>query len=242
MYRKCWVSAVITASGNGLRMGTSIKKQYYKIADKEVLEWTFIHLCSESVIDEVILVVGEEAVETTKVKAQKWKDEILFKGDLCVVSGGLDRQNSVYQGLKKVSPRSKIVIIHDGVRPFAMSKWLPILIDPILEGKTSASAVGHPSVDTLKSVDDNCCIRGTVDRDHIWNIQTPQVFLTDTIKKAHQLAAREGVLSTDDTSLLELLGETTQLIAFNEVNIKLTTIADIKLAELILKSKGESDV
>jgi 2-C-methyl-D-erythritol 4-phosphate cytidylyltransferase len=223
-------------------MGTPIKKQYLKIVDREVLEWTFVHLCSESVIDEVVFVVGEEAIETMKDKVIKWKNESVFKGEISVVVGGLDRQNSVYNGLKKVSPESEIVIIHDGVRPFAMSNWLPRLIDPIVEGKTKATAVGYPSVDTLKSVDDAHCTQGTVDREHVWGIQTPQVFLTATIKKAHQLAAKNKVICTDDTALLELIGETAQLISFNEINLKLTSLADVKIAELILKNKGESDV
>ena len=96
-----------------------------------------------------------------------------------------------------------------------------------------------PSTDTLKAVDDDGNVTGTVDRSRTVRVQTPQVFAADLLKAALQSAIADGATITDDCSAVEQMGKEVRLTEGSEENIKITTPVDLAIAEAILQRRGE---
>ncbi|MEE8432332.1 MAG: 2-C-methyl-D-erythritol 4-phosphate cytidylyltransferase [Candidatus Desulfatibia sp.] len=223
------VSTVIVAAGKGLRMNHSVPKQYLLIAGRPVLGHTLLVFDACELIDEVFVVVSEEDFgfcQNTLIAPLNLKKKINL------VRGGTERQDSVYNGLRALSPKTDTVVIHDGVRPFVGPEELAACITAAEE--TGACILGIPVSDTLKHVEKSGHIEQTLARDNIWMAQTPQVFQYELILKAHEAARRDGFRGTDDALLLERLGIDVKIIPGSKTNIKITTPQDLALAEAIL--------
>ena len=222
------VSAIIVAGGKGLRMGESVKKQYLSLSGMPVLSRTVIPFETSPLIDRIILVVPYEDVEFCI-------DNIIrpfnFKTEIQVIAGGSERQESVYNGLKKAHGAST-VLIHDGVRPFINEAQIECCITR--SRKKGACILAIPAYDTLKSVDENNTILNTVDRSNIWMAQTPQAFDYNLIMSCHERAIKENFQGTDDASIVEYSGKTVTVVPGSRLNIKITTKEDLVLAEMIL--------
>ena len=149
--------------------------------------------------------------------------------------GGQTRQDSVYNGLQAISHDSDIVLIHDGARPFVTKE---MIVRAVNEIKTcGAVIVAMPVKDTIKTVGEDGFVMNTLDRELLWQVQTPQIFKKDLIIEAHERAKRLSLQATDDSRLVERLGEKVKVIRGSYENIKITTPEDIKIAEEILRSK-----
>jgi 2-C-methyl-D-erythritol 4-phosphate cytidylyltransferase/2-C-methyl-D-erythritol 2,4-cyclodiphosphate synthase len=150
------------------------------------------------------------------------------------VGGGATRQASVLAGLEALAARApERVLIHDAARPFLTAK----LVDDLLASlETNAGAIAaEPVSDTLKQAAPDGTIAATVDRAGLWRAQTPQAFRYGAILDAHRSAAAAGRSDfTDDAGLAEWAGLSVRLIASNARNMKLTTMADMELAERLL--------
>ena len=231
------VSAIIVAGGKGLRMGHAVRKQYLSLAGMPVLTHTLLTFHENNNINRIYLVVPEDDFEFCK-------SEILlpYKLDKRVelVPGGVERQGSVYNGLKAVEKSSstgktnveeEIVVIHDGVRPFIQSDVIESCI--ICARNSGACITGIPSYDTVKNVSTSGDILETVERDSIWFAQTPQAFRYSVIKNAHEHAKDAGFFGTDDASLVEFAGGKVKMVNGSRVNIKITTKEDLLIAEAI---------
>lgn len=154
---------------------------------------------------------------------------------LSIVSGGAERQHSVYNGLKAVK-ESDFVLIHDGARPFITIEKIHELVKEANEHGAAVPAV--PMKDTVKRVSQGF-VDETVERSSLWAIQTPQAFRVSLILEAHERARQEGYVGTDDASLVERIGKKVKVIEGNYRNIKLTTPDDLLFAEAILSVKEE---
>jgi 2-C-methyl-D-erythritol 4-phosphate cytidylyltransferase len=229
---KLFVSTVIVAGGKGTRMNMDINKQYINIGDKPVLARTVSVFEECPIVNEIILVINEEEIFYCK---ENIVDKFAFKKIKKLVSGGAERQNSVYKGLMEVNKQSDIVVIHDGARPFINSEIVTNCIEEALEFGAVTAAV--PVKDTIKSVSDGF-VENTYDRKTLWSIQTPQVFLYDTIIKAHEKANRENVIATDDTTLTEMMGVKTRIVNGSYDNIKITTREDLVFAKAIIEKNN----
>lgn len=225
------VAAVIVAGGSGKRMGTSIKKQYLKIKDKEVLAHTVekFQQCRE--VDEIIVVTGEEDIDYVKHLLEMYG----FHKVKAVVAGGLERQNSVYNGLNAMSKEVRYVLIHDGARPFVTRDIIKKGLEAAYEH--GACIVAVPVKDTIKQVNPKGCVEHTPKREMLWSVQTPQVFSVPLIMEAHEQAIREGVLGTDDSMLVESLGKQVYVVKGEYSNIKITTPEDLIVAEALIETK-----
>jgi len=221
--------AIITAAGFGKRMGKP--KQFLEIGGKPILELTLSIFEQTKAIDEIILVVNEEDVP----RAKKFKFAKLKK----VVSGGKERQDSVYNGLKVLPDDAEIVAIHDGARPFVSSE---IIEQAIEEARRSgAVVVGVPVKDTVKSINNEpalpagrqLTINKTLDRKKLWQAQTPQVFKKEVILKAFEQGYNKFNV-TDDAMLVEKMGVPVKMVMGSYQNIKITTPGDLKFAAAIL--------
>lgn len=179
---------------------------------------------------DVIILVASGAVK------ERFEEEIRDRYGLsklaAVVEGGERRQDSVYNGLLAFPAAPDLVLIHDGDRPFID----PAVIAAVLTGAGEGGAIAAvPVRDTLKWVDREECIVKTLDREIIWQAQTPQGFPFRLILAAHEKSREEGWKVTDDASMMERLGERVRVVKGSYDNIKITTPEDIALAEAIFR-------
>jgi 2-C-methyl-D-erythritol 4-phosphate cytidylyltransferase len=157
------------------------------------------------------------------------------------VEGGEHRQNSVANAMAKiVADPAGLILVHDAVRPFVTPE---IITDVIAAAQKHGAAIaGWPAVDTVKQVDrtaDGAVIKATIPRAGVVMAQTPQGFRYDILKKAFDDAAADGFLGTDEASLIERAGLPVAVVMGSARNIKITTPADMELAEFYLKSSGQ---
>ena len=217
------ITAIIVAAGSGTRMGGVKNKVFLELRGKTVIEHTLDTFKNCKEIDDIILVTRECDIELCKD----------FK-DLKVIAGGKTRQESVYLGLCEAKD-ADIVVIHDGARALISCEEIENAIDDAK--KYGASAVGVSSKDTLKMVDEDGFIVKTLNRETTYQIQTPQIFKKDEIKKAHEDAIKEGFSGTDDCSLYEKYIGKIKVTKGSYDNIKLTTPEDMVIAKNILEKR-----
>ncbi len=221
--------AIIVGGGSGLRFGR--KKQFISLGGIPLIKRTVRAFENHSSIRQIVVVVPHDDLEFTACilgSPQK---------PLKVVEGGKTRQESVSNGLQSLE-RSDLVLIHDAVRPFVDGDLISRVIDGI-KGY-DACIPGLAVSNTLKEVI-NGVVKKTIPRSGLYEIQTPQCFLTQTLLKAHASARDEDTQgATDDSSLVEAIGGRVRLIDGDPMNMKITLGQDIDIAEAILKCRSES--
>ena len=227
------VSCIVLAAGAGRRMGHDENKIFIKLGNKSIIQWTLSHIEQVKAVSEVILVVADG-------EAEYMKQHIASLGlskSIKIITGGKERQDSVYAGLQAVSDDMDIVLVHDGARPLAK----PELFERIIEAAKTHGAVtiGVPSTDTIKRVDIDGQVLETLNRNELMNIQTPQGFLKDIFKEAQETAKRDAYLGTDDVSLVEYIGKDVYILDGDYENIKVTTPNDIAVAKRYLGIKEQ---
>ncbi|MEA5115391.1 MAG: 2-C-methyl-D-erythritol 4-phosphate cytidylyltransferase [Geobacteraceae bacterium] len=230
------VTALIPAAGMGKRMRAGINKQYLLLAGKPILAHTLEVFEGSPFVDEVCLIVPEDEIPYCRENVVA---RFGFSKVSRIVSGGSERQHSVLNGLRAIqSPGAQdtVVVIHDGVRPFLSRS---VLRDAIETARLHDGAlVAVPVKDTVKVVRE-CVVLETPPRNSLWLAQTPQAFRYCIIRDAHERAAMEGWLGTDDSSLVERLGKSVRIVAGEYGNFKITTPEDLILAEAFLKEKRQ---
>ena len=201
-----------------MRVGADTPKQFLDLAGRPMLQWS-IEAVTNAHITDIVVVVPEN-----------WRDaaETLLGPDARVVAGGATRQDSVRLGLEHVSaPR---VVVHDAARPFAPPGVFTAVTDA-LEG-TDAVVPGLQMQETVKIVRDGFVVQ-TLQREEVWNIQTPQAFWTDRLREAHERAVADGIKGTDDAQLIEHYGGRVTVVGGHQDAFKVTTAADIDRADLL---------
>ena len=224
------VAAIIVAGGKGTRMGSTIKKQYLKIGEKEVLAHTVEAFEKVQAIKEIIVVTSEE---DTDYVGELLCRQYGYKKVTQIVAGGKERQYSVFNGIKAIGENIDYVLIHDGARPFIKEEVIIKSLEKAYEKKACIVAV--PVKDTIKQVDVNGKVETTPNRASLWGIQTPQVFERSLIEKAHAYAKENSILGTDDSMLVEAIGEEVYIVEGDYTNIKITTPEDLIIAETFIK-------
>jgi 2-C-methyl-D-erythritol 4-phosphate cytidylyltransferase len=223
------VSAIIVAGGMGIRMNSDIRKQYLNLGGMPILSRTILTIDHCTSIEKIYLVVPNQDLSFCE---NSILSPINCRSRVCLVSGGKTRQESVYNGLSAVTEKNGIILIHDGVRPFVTVS----LIDRCIKEAEAHGAciLGIPLKDTLKSCDRQGVIINTIARGQLWLAQTPQAFQFHLINKAHEHAVSKGIQSTDDASLLEVMGQSVKVINGSMHNIKITTPEDLLMAQALL--------
>jgi 2-C-methyl-D-erythritol 4-phosphate cytidylyltransferase len=216
------VSAIIPIAGHGKRFGGNIPKQFLKIGDQTIAEMTLQKFVSIADIDSGVVIVSE----TERAKSEKlFRNVDGFEKKFKIVIGGIERQDSVYNGLKVLPSDTDIVVVHDGVRPLASSHLIINSIQSAI--RTGACIAAIPVKDTIKRVKDSKVLE-TIPRKDLWQIQTPQSFRYDMLMDAHEKAKRENYYSTDESALIEWSGHTVTIIEGEPQNVKITTSADLE--------------
>jgi 2-C-methyl-D-erythritol 4-phosphate cytidylyltransferase len=235
------VTAVIPAAGYGRRLNKDIPKALFKIKGKPLLIHTLERISSHPFIKEIIVVANPAGLRLT----ESIIDYYGIRKVSCIVAGGRSRAESVARALKALSKKTDFVLVHDAARPFVSKKIISRAIQALKEAKTNAAVVvGVKVKDTIKKaksrksktkVQNIFSIEKTLDRDGLWEIQTPQVFKKNLILKAYSRFNKMGV--NDDASLVERLGVKVRIVQGSYFNIKITTPEDLVFAEAILNCR-----
>ncbi len=214
-------SVIIPASGKGSRMNTKVKKQFIKLDGKPIIIRTIEKFLLDD-INEIIVVIDKMDEEYVRTLLSSYN-----LNDIIIAYGGPLRQDSIKNGLKKVS--NKYVMIHDGVRPFISQKIIKEHMKMIEKENALITAV--PAVDTIKLIEEKY-VKKTLDRSKLINVQTPQTFKTDILTSCYENLNKEY---TDDSFLVEDHNYKVRVIQGDYTNIKITTDIDLIIGEMILK-------
>ncbi len=232
------VSVVIPAAGLGTRMSApagglkSKSKQFFELQGTPILIHTLRKFDECSRVTEIVVALrsNEKAAFESAVAREH------FRKPVRVVEGGEHRQDSVANALRSLSAADDdIVLVHDAVRPFVDQETILGVIEGVK--KYGAAIAGIPAIDTVKQVDrtaDGAVVIATVPREKMVMAQTPQGFRYDLIRKAFDEALADGFVGTDEASLIERSGGTVHVVMGSPRNIKITTPADLDLAELFI--------
>ena len=226
--KKPKTAAVILAGGSGDRFGREGGKQLVEIAGRPVLTWSAETFDAVGDVGLIVIVCPEERHEEYLKRAI---DPFPFVTPVVVAPAGPTRQESAFSGLEYVPESYDFVAMHDGARPLITPELVEHSI-AIVKGNfdCDGAVVAHPAIDTLKVVE-NGVIAGTPDRNVFWNAQTPQVFRSGILRRAHAAALSDGFVGTDDSSLIERLGGRVLVVEGPRDNMKLTVPEDYMLLE-----------
>jgi len=220
------VGAVIAAAGDSRRMEGG-DKILAVIAGKTVLAHVLDAFQECAAVDRVVVVLNEASLE----RGREIMEEHGFSRVKAICRGGERRQDSVYEGLKRLEGCGWIVI-HDGARPCIT---VDLIERGVLEAAETGSAIAAvPVKETVKRVGGDRVIEGTPPRHDLWLAQTPQVFRSDIIMEAY---GRQREEVTDDAALVEALGHKVKVYMGSYDNIKITTPEDLKVAEMVLRNR-----
>ncbi len=211
------ISLIFLAGGKGVRMGGSLPKQYLPFLGKKLAWHSLDFFLKRPEISEIIVVCEENFQKSFQEKHPR----IIF------AEPGKRRQDSVLSGFKKTAFTSDLVIIHDSVRPFINEKAFLELVKMSL--KYGAATLGSKVKHTIKQIE-NGFVAKTLQRDNLYEVYTPQAILPDLLDRGFKMISPVQTI-TDDVSLVEMLHMPVKIVEDNSFNVKITTPADLKLAE-----------
>jgi len=223
--RPCYV--IVMAGGTGTRFGGDVPKQFQLLGGMPVILYSLKAFQKMECVDGVVLVVPRDWRVFCEDLAREHKLTKVTR----IVTGGANRQESVYNGLLKVK-EDAIVAVHDAARPFVCEDAVLSVIDAANVHKAATLAL--PATDTIKMADAEGNVTQTLPRESLYTIQTPQAFCKADLLEAHEKARVEGFLGTDDCQLMERAGISPKIVIGNVDNMKITNAADLGLAEYMM--------
>lgn len=229
------VCAIVLAAGRGSRMGTDVPKQYLQVMGKPILYYSLKTFEDSALVDKVVLVTGAEDLEFCK---KEIVEEYGFSKVCSIVSGGIERYHSVFEGLQAVSDCT-YVMIHDGARPFVDEEIIRRNLE--MAQKTGCAVTGMPVKDTIRICTPEGKTISTPDRKMVWQVQTPQTFLYSMIMRAYKVMMSRGHVEgiTDDAMVAERFGNMrTIMVEGSYRNIKLTSPEDLEWIRMHLQKEG----
>jgi 2-C-methyl-D-erythritol 4-phosphate cytidylyltransferase len=224
------VAALIVAAGLSKRLAARERKPFIKIADKEIIKYSLDVFAKIAAVEEIILTVNKNDINKAKKISLKYKG---FKS-IKVVAGGKRRMDSVLNALLETDEDIDYVLIHDAARPLIEVSAVKKIIREV--AKKKAVIYASKLTSTIKRSKRNNIIEATLDRNNLWQAQTPQAFKKSLLLKAYS-KVDPGTDYTDDAQILESLKIKVSILASDNLNIKITTPVDLLLAEAILKMR-----
>ncbi len=221
---------ILVAAGKSTRFKDEIKKPYADVDGRAVWLRAADLFVNRQEVVQTLLVIAEEDEENVR---RRYGPNMAFM-NVSIVIGGVERTDSVANGLSALSPDVEFAVIHDAVRPCATQE----MVENVLKAGANhgAAILGAPITDTIKKCSKDHRIEATVSRDGLWLAQTPQVFRKDVILKAYAERSKHPAV-TDDAQLVEALGQTVWVVSSDLTNVKITTKPDLYLAEAVLKAR-----
>ena len=212
-------------------------KQFTDLGGTPILIHTLRKFVHNPQVDEIFVALRKNEISGFRARLESEAKDVLQK-TIHYVVGGEHRQQSVANALADVSAAPEdIVLVHDAVRPFVSQE---IIAEVIKSAKKHGAAIaGMPAVDTVKQVErtaDGALIKSTILREKVVMAQTPQGFHYKVLRKIFDEATNDGFVGTDEASLAERSGQEVAVVMGSPKNIKITTPADLELAEFYLKT------
>lgn len=221
-------AVILPAAGKSSRFrDPHYKKPFAPLADRAVWLHTVDRFVNRRDVAQTIVVIDREDEESFYAK---FGANLAILG-VDVVRGGSERSDSVRHALEKVREDIPFVAVHDAVRPCLADEWIDQVFTAAV--RTGAAILAIPVIATLKQSAQGKTVDCTVDRRHLWEAQTPQVFRRELLIQAYASAAAADI--TDDAQLVEQLGHPVHLVNGSRLNIKITTKEDLKIAQSLLK-------
>jgi 2-C-methyl-D-erythritol 4-phosphate cytidylyltransferase len=224
------LTAIIVAAGSSKRAG--FDKLLAKIAGRPVIQHTLTAFEKTTCVND-ILVVSRETVAMrhfiVKTNLRKVRR---------VVRGGARRQDSVQAGLNALDNEVEFVAVHDAARPLITSREIERVF--AAARKHGAAVLATPITDTLKLGDANDVVSGSIDRQNVFAMQTPQVFRRELLSQAFEQVKRDFLTVTDEVSAIEHAGGRIVIVPAEDHNFKITYANDLLLAEAVLKQRVSS--
>lgn len=228
------VGAILLCAGRGERLRAGIDKALAPLAGRPLFTWSLEAFERASAI-EAVVVVGPVA----RLQAALAASGVAARKVVAWCEGGPTRQDSVRLGLSVLPKAHALVAVHDSARALVPTEVIQRCVADALDHGAAIAAV--PLEDTVKRVRLGV-IEDTVPRALLWRAQTPQVFRRDWLEAAHAAVpqARPGtrpVTATDDAALVEALGHGVRITEGDPINFKVTTAADLELAEAWIQAR-----
>lgn len=218
--------ALIMAAGKGRRFGKEAPKQFVALGGRPMIAWSIERFERAVTIDAIVVVVSpgdddrvREIVEATKATKVRH-----------IVHGGETRQQSVWLGLQAIEGQR--VLVHDAARACLTETLLERIASALDEHDAVVPVV--PAVDTLV-LEREGQLDALMDRANVARVQTPQGFRTELLARAHRRAQKEGLIASDEGSLVFSMGAPVRTVPGERTNIKITFEEDFRIAEAILK-------
>jgi 2-C-methyl-D-erythritol 4-phosphate cytidylyltransferase len=222
--------AIIAAAGQGSRMGGECPKQFLELAGIPIIIHTLRAFEQCAVIQEIIVVLPAQEAAGFLSLAGKFSLQKLAK----VVPGGSTRAESVLRGLHAVrAATAEIVAVHDGVRPLVTPDEIACTVNAALVHE--AAVLVAPATDTIKEVEEGLVVR-TLKRSQLRRALTPQCFRYSLLRRAYEQADVLDPSLTDDSAIVEALGVRPMIVEGSPRNIKITTLEDLAVAEVLIRS------
>jgi len=222
---------IIVAAGKGKRMNNKLNKILLLLNDKPIIYHSIKPFEDSPLIDKILLIANQDDIIDLNsiIKTNNFKKTE-------IIEGGKERQDSVYNGIRllKNAKEDDIVIIHNGVNPFISTNLIEAIIKSTKEH--GACAAAFKAKDTIKEADENNFVLKTLNREGLWQMQTPQAARYKLWVRAFVKAYNDNYYGTDDVELIERLGKKVKIIECSRENFKITTPIDLDNAKLLLKA------
>ena len=226
------IAVILPAAGSAVRFGGEVPKVLLPLCGCTVLEHSLRLFARCEQVCSIVVAVREQDVELVRRLCRPY-------AIVQVVAGGDSRGETVAAALAVLDKDKNIthVAVHDAARPLLHEEDLQALLERLVQ--EDAVTLATPPVDTVKLAADGY-IQGSLQRDKLALVQTPQAFRLELLQQAYDHAAKNGLSATDDTALVEALGVTCALVYARHENLKLTYAHDLSHAELVLQQRDQA--
>jgi 2-C-methyl-D-erythritol 4-phosphate cytidylyltransferase len=223
-------AVILPAAGKSSRFAGKEKKPFTNLDGRAVWLRTTEHFVTRNDVCQCVIVVAKDDQEMFR---RRYGANLAFM-NVQIGDGGAERFESIANALKLLKPEADFVAIHDAVRPCVTEAQIDAVFAQA--AKTGAAILAVPVGETLKQVDAQKRIQATQNRQGLWLAQTPQVFRRDWLEEAYAKRNQVKENITDDAQLVEALGHPVQVVEGAATNLKITSKADLTLAEAVLKA------
>ena len=234
---KLSLALVVAAAGYGTRLDFGRPKQYVPLLGIPMLQRTLNVLATCPAVDALVVVVNEPDIDYCESELTQERIEKVVR----ITAGGDERALSVRNGLNALAQAGvwDLVGVHDGARPLVTCEDITRTVEALAaDARLAGAALGIPTSDTVKLVDEDGVVVATPERRTVWRAQTPQIFRWDSLMDAYTNTSAEDLLrSTDDASLVEARGGRVVMVKGSPENFKITDRVDLRHAEQILAER-----
>ena len=213
------VKAIIVGGGSSTRMG--FDKLFAEFGNQTVIEHSINAFTKCSFVSDIIIVIKNN----NKKRLEDIVANIKTDKAINIVEGGTTRRNSVAKGLELINRECSYVAIHDGARPYINPEQIRKVLEAAKE--YGAAASGRPITDTINKCDRDSKVIGSIPREFLWAMETPQIFKYQTIKEAYDLVIKNDIQVTDEVSAVIHYGKTVKIVQDEWKNPKITFLEDL---------------